>query len=64
LRTTDEVADALRDLEGVRTAHEARYAAFRQTFCELDDGHAASRVVDCLLSAERNSANPNTLGTV
>ena len=42
----------------------ARYAAFRQTFCELDDGHAASRVVDCLLSAERNSANPNTLGTV
>ncbi len=64
LRTTDEVAGALRDLEAVRTAHEARYAAFRQTFCELDDGHAASRVVDCLLSAERNSANPNTLGTV
>jgi CDP-glycerol glycerophosphotransferase len=64
LRTTDAVADALRDLDGVRKAHEARYAAFRDMFCELDDGHAASRVVDCLLSAERNSTIPNTLGNV
>jgi CDP-glycerol glycerophosphotransferase len=64
LRTTDEVAEALRDLDGVRSAHDARYAAFRETFCELDDGQAASRVVDCLLSAERNSTTANTLGNV
>ena len=64
LRTTDEVAEALRDLDGVRSAHDARYAAFRETFCELDDGRAASRVVDCLLSAERNSTTANTLGNV
>jgi CDP-glycerol glycerophosphotransferase len=64
LRTTDEVAEALRDLDGVRSAYDARYAAFRETFCELDDGHAASRVVDCLLSAERNSTTANTLGNV
>ena len=62
LRTTDEVAEALRDLDGVRSAHDARYAAFRETFCELDDGHAASRVVDCLLSAERNSTNCEHVG--
>ena len=51
LRTTDEVADALRDLDGVRAAHaDALRARSGQTFCELDDGRAAARVVDCLLS--------------
>ncbi len=49
LKTTDEVADALRDLEGVRAAHADRYRAFQETFCELDDGRAAERVVDRLL---------------
>jgi CDP-glycerol glycerophosphotransferase len=46
LRTTDEVVDALRDLDGVRAAYAERYDAFRSTFCELDDGHAAARVVE------------------
>jgi CDP-glycerol glycerophosphotransferase len=46
LRTTDEVVEALRDLDAVRTEHAERYAAFRETFCELDDGRAAARVVD------------------
>jgi CDP-glycerol glycerophosphotransferase len=50
LRTTDEVADALRDLDGVRAAHAGRYDAFRSRFCELDDGHAAARVVDRTIS--------------
>jgi CDP-glycerol glycerophosphotransferase (TagB/SpsB family)/glycosyltransferase involved in cell wall biosynthesis len=48
LRTTDEVADALRDLDTVRAAYAERYAAFRARFCELDDGRAAERVVDRL----------------
>jgi CDP-glycerol glycerophosphotransferase len=48
LRTTDEVADALQGLDGVRAEYAERYAAFRATFCELDDGHAAARVVDRL----------------
>jgi CDP-glycerol glycerophosphotransferase len=46
LRTTDELADALRDIESVRSSYAARYDEFRRTFCELDDGHAAERVVD------------------
>jgi CDP-glycerol glycerophosphotransferase len=50
LRTTDEVADALADLDAVRAAHADRYRAFRDTFCELDDGRAAERVVDRLLT--------------
>jgi len=46
LRTTDELAEALRDLDGVRAEYAQRYEAFAATFCELDDGRAASRVVD------------------
>ena len=48
LRTTDEVAEALQGLDGVRAQYADRYAAFREAFCELDDGHAAARVVDRL----------------
>jgi CDP-glycerol glycerophosphotransferase len=48
LRTTDEVAEALNGLDEVRAGYAERYAAFRETFCELDDGRAAARVVDRL----------------
>jgi CDP-glycerol glycerophosphotransferase len=51
LRTSGELADALRDLDGVRAAYAERYAAFRAEFCALDDGHAAARVVDRLFSS-------------
>jgi CDP-glycerol glycerophosphotransferase len=33
----------------VRAAHADRYAAFVARYCELDDGHAAARVVDGVL---------------
>ena len=54
LRTTDELAAALRGPRrraspSTRTAT----ASSRRAFCELDDGHAAARVVDRLFSAER-----------
>jgi CDP-glycerol glycerophosphotransferase len=45
-RTTDELAAALADLDGVRSEYSARYDEFRKRFCDLDDGHAAERVVD------------------
>jgi CDP-glycerol glycerophosphotransferase len=50
LRTTDEVADALRDLDAVRADYGERYDAFRSEFCERDDGRAAARVVDRTIS--------------
>jgi CDP-glycerol glycerophosphotransferase len=50
LRTTDELAEALRDLDGVRSAYADRYAAFRERFCELDDGRASGRVVDAVFN--------------
>jgi CDP-glycerol glycerophosphotransferase len=46
LQSGDEVADALRDLDGVRAAYAQRYEAFVSTYCELDDGRASARLVD------------------
>jgi CDP-glycerol glycerophosphotransferase len=46
LRTTDELAGALGDLDGVRASYAARYREFVSKFCELDDGSASARVVD------------------
>jgi CDP-glycerol glycerophosphotransferase len=49
LTTTGEVLDALADLPAVAASHAERYAAFRETFCHLEDGRATDRVVDRLL---------------
>ena len=46
LSTTAELIEALRDIDGVRLQYAGRYAEFVSTFCELDDGGAAGRVVD------------------
>ena len=52
LRTTDELAAALVDLDGVVAEHADRYREFAAEFCEFDDGRAAARVVDRLFSAQ------------
>jgi CDP-glycerol glycerophosphotransferase len=46
LRTTDEVAGALGDIEAVQSEYAERYSGFVSRFCELDDGRASARVVD------------------
>jgi class 3 adenylate cyclase len=46
VRAAVELGEALRGLDDVVSAYADRYAAFRADFCELDDGHAAARVVD------------------
>ncbi len=50
LRTTDDLAAALQDLDGVSADHAERYRSFRERFCALDDGHAAARVVDAVFT--------------
>nr|WP_119288474.1 CDP-glycerol glycerophosphotransferase family protein [Streptomyces sp. YIM 130001] len=49
LRSTEDVVTALRDLDAVAERHARAYAAFRQAYCDLDDGRAAARVADRLL---------------
>ena len=46
LGSSQEVIEALRCIDQVAHAHETAYQQFTQRFCELDDGKAASRVVD------------------
>ncbi|WP_035848320.1 bifunctional glycosyltransferase/CDP-glycerol:glycerophosphate glycerophosphotransferase [Kitasatospora azatica] len=49
LRTSAELIKALGELDKVAAEHKEAYAVFRSTYCDLDDGHAAARVVDGLL---------------
>lgn len=50
--TSEEVLDAVADLEGLRTASKDRYEAFTATFCHAEDGHAADRVLDLVLTGK------------
>ncbi len=44
--TSDQVIDALRDLEAITASYAKPYDAFRARFCPLDDGRASQRVVE------------------
>jgi CDP-glycerol glycerophosphotransferase len=49
VRESEEVFDALADLEGLRVEFKERYADFQERFCGGDDGVAADRVLDLVL---------------
>jgi CDP-glycerol glycerophosphotransferase len=53
LRSPDELLEALRDVDAAVDGCEERYRAFAARFCELDDGRAAGRVVDRVLTPIR-----------
>ncbi|WP_406462749.1 CDP-glycerol glycerophosphotransferase family protein [Streptomyces sp. NBC_00111] len=44
-----EVVEALRDPDAATAGHRETYARFRESFCDLDDGTAAARVVDRMM---------------
>jgi CDP-glycerol glycerophosphotransferase len=46
-----QLAGALGDTDGLRRAYADRYAAFRRTYCSLEDGRAADRVIALLEEA-------------
>lgn len=50
LCTSDDVVDALRNIEDMNRNYRVAYAAFAERFCHREDGHAAERTVDWLLS--------------
>jgi len=45
LDTSTDVIDALADLAAVQSSHALAYARFRDTYCHLDQGGAAARVI-------------------
>jgi CDP-glycerol glycerophosphotransferase len=50
LSDSGDVMDALRNLDDIKRRYGAAYDAFTAKFCGLEDGHAAARTVDWLLS--------------
>ena len=57
VRTSKELVSAIADLDAVRAQYADRYAAFRQTFCCLEDGHATDRVLDLLFGSRHGVAS-------
>ncbi|WP_447037797.1 bifunctional glycosyltransferase/CDP-glycerol:glycerophosphate glycerophosphotransferase [Streptomyces sp. DSM 118878] len=49
LTSTGEVVEALSDLDAIAARHAEAYAAFREAYCDLDDGGAAARVAERLM---------------
>ncbi|MEU1115859.1 MULTISPECIES: CDP-glycerol glycerophosphotransferase family protein [unclassified Streptomyces] len=49
LASTGEVVEALSDLDAIAARHAEAYAAFRESYCDLDDGGAAARVAERLM---------------
>ncbi|KJY40145.1 CDP-glycerol glycerophosphotransferase family protein, partial [Streptomyces sp. NRRL S-495] len=52
LATSEELVAALGRVDEVTAEYAGKYAAFRDKYCDLDDGHAAARAVDAMLSRE------------
>ncbi|HEY8978424.1 MAG TPA: CDP-glycerol glycerophosphotransferase family protein, partial [Streptomyces sp.] len=49
LQTSDDLIDALGDIERIHASYADAYTEFKKMFCDLDDGHAAERVISRML---------------
>lgn len=48
LFTTQEVIEAIENIEEINTQYQERYKEFYQRFCSLEDGNASKRVVEAV----------------
>lgn len=62
VRTSEEVFDALADLDRLREDYADRSAAFRERFGSLEDGHAADRVIEAVFTAQERGTAPSPIG--
>ncbi|MGX6602476.1 bifunctional glycosyltransferase/CDP-glycerol:glycerophosphate glycerophosphotransferase [Micromonosporaceae bacterium Da 78-11] len=51
LSTSDEVIEAIRTADATVGQYATRYKAFAERGCDLDDGHAAARLVDAMVKS-------------
>jgi CDP-glycerol glycerophosphotransferase len=58
----EALAQALLELPATTTVDDERYAAFRERWCTLDDGHATDRVLDELLGRLALATDVQTAG--
>jgi CDP-glycerol glycerophosphotransferase len=46
LFTTDEVIDAILDIDNIKVEWHDEYEEFYERFCSIDDGNASKRIVE------------------
>ena len=46
LETTDEVIDAIRNIDQLKEEYKEKYNQFYERFCSIDDGNASKRIVE------------------
>ena len=46
LYTTDEVIDAIENIESIKKKYAEKYNQFYDRFCSIDDGNASKRIVE------------------
>jgi CDP-glycerol glycerophosphotransferase (TagB/SpsB family) len=51
VHTSEELVDAIADIDRVGEQHAAQYARFQELFTHLEDGAATRRVLDLILPA-------------
>ena len=60
VHTSEELVDAIADIDRVGEQHAARYARFQELFTHLEDGAATRRVLDLILPAATASGQTST----
>lgn len=53
LYTTEEIIDAIKNIDGVNTQYAKRYEEFYDRFCSVDDGNASKRTVERVFYSEK-----------
>jgi len=60
VRTSEELVDAIADIDRVGAQHAGRYARFQELFTHLEDGAATRRVLDLILPAATAAGQTST----
>lgn len=55
LYSTEEVVDAVRNLQQIRQDYQERYRSFCETYCDWEDGNASQRVVESVFDGGQES---------
>ncbi|UNO43322.1 bifunctional glycosyltransferase family 2 protein/CDP-glycerol:glycerophosphate glycerophosphotransferase [Streptomyces sp. MST-110588] len=55
IHTSEELIDAIADIDAVSARYQEQYDRFHHNFCDLDDGQASRRVADLMFEAAKNA---------
>ncbi|MFE7587503.1 CDP-glycerol glycerophosphotransferase family protein [Streptomyces gardneri] len=56
VETSDDLIQAIREIDEVAVEYQEKYDEFHHQFCDLDDGHAAGRVADLMFKIAKEGA--------